>query len=46
LGWNGKDFEGLLDLGKEEEIKKINLRFYKAPFQLDLHAIIDKNFGF
>ena len=31
LGWNGKDFEGLLDLGKEEEIKKINLRFYKAP---------------
>jgi hexosaminidase len=31
LGWNGKDFEGILDLGREEEIKKINLRFYKAP---------------
>ena len=31
LGWNGKDCEGILDLGREEEIKKINLRFYKAP---------------
>jgi hexosaminidase len=31
LGWNGKDFEGILDLGREEEISKINLRFYKAP---------------
>ncbi|MEY3577704.1 MAG: hypothetical protein RL394_1289, partial [Bacteroidota bacterium] len=31
LGWNGKDFEGILDLGRVEEIKKINLRFYKAP---------------
>jgi len=31
LGWNGKDFEGMLDLGREEEIRKINLRFYKAP---------------
>ena len=31
LGWNGQDFEGILDLGREEEIKKVNLRFYKAP---------------
>lgn len=31
LGWNGKDFEGILDLGRVEDIKKINLRFYKAP---------------
>ena len=31
LGWNGKDFEGILNLGREEEISKINLRFYKAP---------------
>lgn len=31
LGWNGKDFEGILDLGREEDIKKIYLRFYKAP---------------
>jgi hexosaminidase len=31
LGWNGKDFEGILDLGRAEEIKKIYLRFYKAP---------------
>ncbi len=31
LGWNGKDFEGILDLGRVEEIKTINLRFYKAP---------------
>ena len=31
LGWNGKDFEGMLDLGRDEEIKKITLRFYKAP---------------
>jgi hexosaminidase len=31
LGWNGKDFEGMLDLGREEEIRKISLRFYKAP---------------
>ena len=31
LGWNGKDFEGILDLGREETFKKINLRFYKAP---------------
>lgn len=31
LGWNGKDFEGVLDLGQSEEVKKIALRFYKAP---------------
>jgi hexosaminidase len=31
LGWNGKDFEGILDLGRQEEISKVNLRFYKAP---------------
>jgi hexosaminidase len=31
LGWNGKHFEGILDLGRVEEIKKIYLRFYKAP---------------
>jgi hexosaminidase len=31
LGWNGKDFEGILDFGREETFKKINLRFYKAP---------------
>lgn len=31
LGWNGKDFEGILDLGGEELIKKVSLRFYKAP---------------
>ena len=31
LGWNGKDFEGILDLGRVEDIKKIILRFYKAP---------------
>jgi len=31
LGWNGKDFEGILDFGREEAIGKINLRFYKAP---------------
>ena len=31
LGWNGKDCEGILDLGREETFKKINLRFYKAP---------------
>ncbi len=31
LGWNGKHFEGILDLGRVGEIKKIYLRFYKAP---------------
>ncbi len=31
LGWNGKDFEGILDLGRKELVSTVNLRFYKAP---------------
>lgn len=31
LGWNGKDFNGVLDFGETKELKKLSIRLFNAP---------------
>ena len=33
LGWAGEDFEGIIDLGKKQNISEVNLRFFNSPLQ-------------